>query len=121
MGKPWYQKLVEKSGWILAGIIGLSSLLDGISNATALINFPIASTATILVFHAGVMLRYLFPKKKIKWVINGQQSNIISLGPGLKLPIIGALLLLWFGAISNHTVSEKNVHINEKEIIRPLS
>jgi tetratricopeptide (TPR) repeat protein len=99
MNKPFNQKITEKGGWLLTGMILLGGFFDTIINAATIITFPIAACLTLFFFALYPVWSYLLRKKRIKWLFTDQALTITDIGEAVKWKIAGAMILLWLPVI----------------------
>jgi len=93
---PTYQRIFKYVCYTLAGVIGLGTLLDSLSNAITLIVPYVTYLGTPLLIFFWLLAEYVLRKFPLRWVAKGGRGvRLQRLGALPRCAILGAVLLLW--------------------------
>jgi hypothetical protein len=102
VSKPWYQTVATYLIWLIAGFVGLGSVIDAWLNAIEWVDLPRAAFLTVLVFLIWLYTAMVRRFGKLRWVAtSGTVTAITKLGPKIRSGAIGMLLLVWAAAAAN--------------------
>jgi hypothetical protein len=119
-----HQKLIKWIGFIIAGVLMGGALLDSLSNAVAIVSPKVTYTASAIVIASWVFVESTIRLFRPSWVgVGNTRFRLHSLGPQIRLAIVGILALLWIprlGDIPNSIeipeVAIKLVNASDTEI-----
>jgi hypothetical protein len=89
------QRFLYSLGAVIAGFLLLGASLDSITNALALVSWPITVGGTAVLLIGGGLVQWVLRKWGLAWTIAGKQHTIRGLGPAVIGGAIGMLILLW--------------------------
>lgn len=94
--KPLHQKLVKWIFFILVGVASAGTLLDAISNAVSLVSPSFTYIGSAILATLWLLTELAAILFGIPWVTGGSRKvRFKSLGPKLRLGLLGVLILLW--------------------------
>lgn len=117
MKRPLYQVCCLVIAWALGGLLVVGSILDAISNAMALVSFPLACTVTagtaVALVIASTIVRVYSPV----WVVAGEPIRLKRLGMRPIAGALGIIALVWTPLVTRPAVptpspAEKRVILN---------
>lgn len=110
MKKPRHQILITfiitNGNWLLAGMFALGGLLGVIVDAREIISVRVAIIGTIIVVFTLILIQTYLRLRGLDWVTNNGILRIRKLQPGLILPAIGVIILLWLPQLIPQTESK---------------
>src|SRR6185295_14040433 len=94
--QPWYQRLLVRTSYVGLGFLAFGAVLDSVSNAISFISVPLVVVGTVLLSGVWGVLELAVKRGSLVWVNkDGVQRPVLRLGLQTRLPLAGALLLLW--------------------------
>ena len=105
MRVPVHQRVIRLGAASLVAIVGVGSLLDASSNATAIITPRITYLGTVVLALAVVVVHAVVSHHPIRWVTSsGVEIRITRVGPTFLAMIVGIAALLWLPRLQSATV-----------------
>jgi hypothetical protein len=94
--KPIHQRIAKWIFFILVGIASAGTLLDAVSNAVSLVSPSFTYISSAILLTLWVLTELAAILFGIPWVASdNQRVRLRSLGPKLRLGLLGILILLW--------------------------
>jgi hypothetical protein len=99
MKPPLHQRAIKTVMYILAGFLGLGSLLDSLANAISLLTPLVASIGTACIVLVWVLAYLILPSHPLPWVFGNQQMPVKKPGIQPTAFAVGMVLLLWMPSV----------------------
>jgi hypothetical protein len=89
---PPFQRALKWASFLLAGALAVGAALDAVSNAISLVSLSVAIFITATIVAAWLVVETAAAIFGIPW---GGGARVRSLGPRVRLGLVGVLALLW--------------------------
>jgi hypothetical protein len=107
---PLYQRVLKWFGLVLAGALAVGAALSALHNSISLVSLSAAIYATVIILPAWLLTELTAAFFGIPWGAQGSSRiKLRSLGPRIRLGIVGVLTLLWLPQLGRLTPSEVSV------------
>jgi hypothetical protein len=96
MKKPFHQKVIIWMTCLLAGFIGVGTLLDSVSNAITLVTGTLTRVGSLIILILYLSAQIFLRVRPLRWAVEGgKEVRLKRLGWRVTLAVAGAVLLLW--------------------------
>ena len=94
--RPSHQRIFKWAGLVLVGALSAGAALDALGNSISLISLPAAVYSTAVIVPVWLLTELTAAFVGITWsAASGSRVILRSLGPRVRLGIVGTLALLW--------------------------